>query len=104
LTDLDGIRIPQEADYAKHVYHIYAIRVQNRDALLTALADEDIHCGIHYPLSVHLQKAYSELGYKHADLPVAEKVASQFLSLPMYPELTYDQQKRVKDKIQEYLS
>ena len=104
LTDLDGIRIPQEADYAKHVYHIYAIRVQNRDALLTALAGEDIHCGIHYPLSVHLQKAYSELGYKPSDLPVAEKAASQFLSLPMYPELTNNQQKRVKDKIQEYLS
>lgn len=104
LADLDGIAIPQEADYAKHVYHIYAIRVKNRDALLTTLSENEIYCGIHYPLSVHLQKAYSELGYKHSDLPVAEKVASQFLSLPMYPELTYNQQKRVKDKIQEYLS
>ena len=89
---------------SKNIYHDNPDWVQNRDALLTALVDEDIHCGIHYPLSVHLQKAYSELGYKHSDLPVAEKVASQFLSLPMYPELTYNQQKRVKDKIQEYLS
>ena len=104
LTDLDGIRIPQEADYAKHVYYIYAIRLQNRDALMTALAETEIHCGIHYPLSVHLQKAYSELGYKYSDLPVAEKVASEFLSLPMFPELTYDQQKKVIDRIQEFLS
>jgi dTDP-4-amino-4,6-dideoxygalactose transaminase len=104
LVDLDGIRIPHEADYAKHVYHIYAIRVQNRDELMTTLAENEIYCGIHYPLSVHLQKAYLELGYKQSDLPVAEKVALEFLSLPMYPELKFEQQKRVKDKIQEYLS
>jgi dTDP-4-amino-4,6-dideoxygalactose transaminase len=104
LVDLDGIRIPQEADFAKHVYHIYAIRVQNRDELMKTLAENEINCGIHYPLSVHLQTAYSELGYKHADLPIAEKVALDFLSLPMYPELKIEQQKQVTHKIQEYLS
>ena len=104
LVDLDGIRIPQEADYAKHVYHVYAIRVQNRDELMKTLAENEIYCGIHYPLSVHLQTAYSELGYKHADLPIAEKVALDFLSLPMYPELKIEHQKQVAYKIQEYLS
>jgi dTDP-4-amino-4,6-dideoxygalactose transaminase len=102
LTDIDDIRIPQEADYAKHVYHIYAIRVQNRDGLMTSLAENQIYCGIHYPLSVHLQEAYLKLGYKQSDLPVAEKAASEFLSLPMYPELAFEQQKQVKAKIQKY--
>jgi dTDP-4-amino-4,6-dideoxygalactose transaminase len=104
LADLDGIIIPQKADYAKHVYHIYAIRVANRDALLRVLAANGIYCGIHYPISVHLQEAYSELGYKNFDFEISEKVASECLSLPMYPELTYGQQVRVKEKIQEYFS
>jgi dTDP-4-amino-4,6-dideoxygalactose transaminase len=102
LADIDDIRIPQEADYAKHVYHIYAIRVQNREGLMTSLAENQIYCGIHYPLSIHLQKAYLKLGYKQSDLPIAEKAASEFLSLPMYPELAFEQQKQVKDKIQKY--
>jgi dTDP-4-amino-4,6-dideoxygalactose transaminase len=103
LADLNGIRIPKESDCVKHVYHVYAIRAQNRDAIMTNLTENEIYCGIHYPLPIHLQKAYSELGYKSFNYPVAEKVASELLSLPMYPELTYDQQKQVKDKIQEHL-
>jgi dTDP-4-amino-4,6-dideoxygalactose transaminase len=104
LKNLDGLVIPQEADYAKHVYHIYAIRVKNRDALLKELADSDIYCGIHYPISVHLQEAYSDLGYKGSNLHVSEKVVSELLSLPMYPELAHDQQCRVRDEIDKYLS
>jgi dTDP-4-amino-4,6-dideoxygalactose transaminase len=104
LKNLDDLIIPQEANYAKHVYHIYAIRVKNRDALLKDLADNDIFCGIHYPISVHLQEAYSELDNQNFNLPISEKVVSELLSLPMYPELADDQQRRVRDKIEEYLS
>jgi dTDP-4-amino-4,6-dideoxygalactose transaminase len=102
LVELEGVHIPQEAEYAKHVYHVYAIRIQNRDELLKMLAENKIYCGIHYPISIHHQKAYSKLGYRQSDLPVAEKAASEFLSLPMYPELAFEQQKQVKDKIQKY--
>jgi len=104
LAGLDGIIIPQEADYVNHVYHVYAIRVQNRDVLISALTKEDIHCGMHYPVPLHLQEAYLNLGYKEADFAVSERVASEVLSLPMYPELTYDQQRTVVEKIKEFSS
>ena len=87
LAKLDGIIIPHEADYARHVYHIYAIQVQNRDALINALAKEGIHCGIHYPVPVHLQKAYRFLEQKEGSFPLAEKCAEKLVSLPMYPEI-----------------
>ena len=104
LADVDDVVRPHEADYAKHVYHVYAVRVQNRDALISALTKEDIHCGIHYPVPLHLQEVYLNLGYKKGTFPISEKVASEILSLPMYPEITYDQQKKVNDKVQEFLS
>jgi len=88
LKMADGIVIPQKAVYAKHVYHIYAICVKDRDALIAALAAKDIHCGIHYPIPLHLQEAYKSLGYRKGAFPVAEKAASEFVSLPMYAELT----------------
>jgi len=91
LKKVDGVAIPQKAAYAKHVYHIYAIRVKNRDVLIAALAAKDIHCGIHYPIPLHLQEAYKSLGYKNGAFPVAEKAAAEFVSLPMYPELTGEQ-------------
>ncbi|MGC1404825.1 MAG: DegT/DnrJ/EryC1/StrS family aminotransferase [Thermodesulfobacteriota bacterium] len=91
LSRLDGIILPQEADYARHIYHIYPIRVKNRDRVMEALMEKGINCGIHYPLPVHLQKAYEFLGHKQGDFPVAEKIASELLSLPMFPELTEKQ-------------
>ena len=84
------------------MYHVYAIRTQNRDELLKYLADEGIYCGIHYPVPVHLQEAYSNPGIKHNGLQVSERVSSELLSLPIFPELTDEQQIRVKDKIQEF--
>jgi dTDP-4-amino-4,6-dideoxygalactose transaminase len=104
LSDIDGLIKPFEADYAKHVYHVYPLRFSKRDALLKSLAANDIHCGIHYPGPVHLQDAYSNLGFKNSDLKVSEKVASEILSLPMFPELAYEQQIKVKEKIQEFIS
>ena len=91
LGKIDGVVTPQEAPNNMHVYHIYAIRVQNRDALINALVEKDIHCGIHYPIPLHLQEAYKSLGLGKGSFPVAEKVASEFISLPMFPELDKDQ-------------
>jgi dTDP-4-amino-4,6-dideoxygalactose transaminase len=74
--------------HARHVYHIYAVRSQERDALQSYLQTRGIQTGIHYPIPVHLQKAYADLGYRKRDFPHSEKAAAEVLSLPMYPELS----------------
>lgn len=104
LNNLDGVTVPREANSAKHVYHIYAIRTKSRDALINALAEKDIHCGIHYPVPVHLHDAYAPLMLAEESFPIAEKYAEEFVSLPMFPELTCDQQKKVAGKINEFFS
>lgn len=95
LADQKHIVVPKEAPYGKHVYHIYAVRVPKRDQVLDALVARGIHCGIHYPIPVHLQEAYRFLGYQRGAFPVAERCADEFLSLPMFPELTPEQVERV---------
>ena len=90
---------PTEAGYGKHVYHIYAIRVSERDRLIAALAEKDIHCGIHYPIPVHLLDAYKSLNLGKGSFPVAEKSASEFVSLPMFAELTREQIARVATEL-----
>jgi dTDP-4-amino-4,6-dideoxygalactose transaminase len=102
LANIDGVITPKEADYAKHVYHVYAIRVQNREKLITALADKGIQCGIHYPIPIHLQEAYRYLGLEKNSFPVAEKYAEEFISLPMFPELTKEQIEYVSLEIKEF--
>ena len=104
LSGVDGVVVPQEAKYAKHIYHIYAIRVKNRDNLMKALGEKGINCGIHYPIPIHLQEAYQSLGLKKGSFPVAEKCGDEFLSLPMFPELTGEQIKYVCKEIKAYLS
>ena len=73
------------------MYHVYPVRVPNRDLIQQALQERGIQTGIHYPIPVHLQQAYSEFGYNAGDLPVTERVAGQLLSLPMFAELTRPQ-------------
>ena len=85
---LDGVITPLEASYARHVYHVYAIRVQERDEVIAFLTEKGIQCGVHYPVPVHLQKAYRSLGYGTGDFPISEQTALEFISLPMFPELT----------------
>lgn len=85
---IDEVVTPLEASYAQHVYHIYAIRVQARDEVMWLLKEKGIQCGVHYPVPVHLQKAYQSLGYRAGDLPISERTAREFISLPMFPELT----------------
>ena len=79
---------PVVASYARPVYHIYAIRVQERDEVMWLLKEKGIQCGIHYPIPVHLQKAYRSLRYEAGALPISEQTAQEFISLPMFPELT----------------
>lgn len=90
LSDLPFAR-PRPPRHARHVYHVYAVRLQGRDDALARLRDAGIGAGIHYPVPVHLQRAYAELGYRAGDLPVTEMLANDFLSLPIYPELQPEQ-------------
>jgi dTDP-4-amino-4,6-dideoxygalactose transaminase len=86
-----GVSLPREMNYARHVHHIYAIQSENRDELQKALFAAGIQTGVHYPIPIHLQAAYSSLGCKLGDLPVTETLSERVLSLPMYPELTPNQ-------------
>lgn len=98
-----GAAVPEEMPYAKHVYHVYAIRTKSRDALQQHLKEKDIQTGIHYPIPVHLLGAYSDLGYKAGDFPNAERAANEVLSLPMYPELTDEQISQVAEAVRSFL-
>lgn len=91
LKGVDGIILPYAADYSYHVYHCFAARVKNRDKAISKLREKGIGALIHYPIPLHLQKVYHNLGFKKGDFPVAEKVASQIISLPMYPYLKENQ-------------
>jgi len=102
LRDVDGVATPNEPSWAQGVYHLYVIRTHRRDALQQFLADAGIATGLHYPLPLHLQKAYAGLGYREGAFPVAEKTAKEILSLPMFPELTSDQIEQVCDRIRHF--
>jgi dTDP-4-amino-4,6-dideoxygalactose transaminase len=104
LKEIPGIRIPFEADFATSVYHLYVILVDDRDGLQQFLAEKGISTGLHYPLPLHLQKAYTHFGYKKGDFPVSEQAADRLLSLPMFPELTTQQIDHVVNSIREFIS
>src|SRR6266550_6853254 len=91
FAGIDEVLTPFEAKYARHVYHVYAIRVQKRDEVLRDLQEKGVGCAVHYPVPVHLQEAGRNLGYTKGAFPIAEKLADEFLSLPMFPELTEGQ-------------
>jgi dTDP-4-amino-4,6-dideoxygalactose transaminase len=86
-----GLGLPTPPVHSRHVYHVYAVRSANRDALSAALNAAGVSTGIHYPTPVHLQTAYADLGYKAGDFPVSEALGREYLSLPMFPELTGEQ-------------
>jgi dTDP-4-amino-4,6-dideoxygalactose transaminase len=90
-----GELAPCEPEWAKAVYHLYVVRVPDREGLMRHLAEAGIGTGIHYPVPLHLQKAYERLGYRAGDFPVAERVAGEIVSLPMFPGLTGEMQGRV---------
>jgi dTDP-4-amino-4,6-dideoxygalactose transaminase len=100
----DSVAIPQEAEWTKGVYHLYVVRVQDREALQAYLAEAGIGTGIHYPIPLHLQKAYQQLGYKIGDFPATERVAAEIVSLPMFPQLQPIQQMEVASKVKEFVA
>lgn len=103
LFGLDGISLPVEAEYADHVYHLYVIQCDRREELRAALGDQGIGTGLHYPVPLHLQRAYAHLGLPPGSLPVTERAAATCLSLPMFPEMTQLQVSRVADAIGAFL-
>jgi len=103
LADLDGVTIPFEDPNARSVYHLYVIRARERDRLQRHLTASGIGTGLHYPVPLHLQEAYRHRGYQPGDYPVAEHLARELLSLPMYPGLTEAQQEQVAAAIRQGL-
>ena len=97
LEKADDFIKPFEPEWVRSVYHLYVIRAKEREQLQKHLSENHIATGLHYPLPLHLQNAYADLGYKKGDFPITEKVTSEILSLPMYPGLTESQQKRVAE-------
>jgi dTDP-4-amino-4,6-dideoxygalactose transaminase len=89
------VKVPIEASYSRHVYHVYAVRTADRSTLQRTLQSNGVSSGIHYPIPVHLQPAYADLGYKAGDFPESERAANETLSLPMFPELTPTQIEQV---------
>lgn len=102
LSDVSDALTPKKGHDRTHVFHIYAILVQNRDALIAWLKKRDIHCAIHYPVPVHLQAAYGFLDLGKGAFPVSEKCAQEVMSLPMFAELTENQMRGVVDGIKEF--
>ena len=102
LSSVDGVVTPHQPSWSRPVHHLYVVRVADREGLQKHLADAKIDTGIHYPIPLHLQKAYEAFGFKKGDFPVTEKVAMEILSLPMYPQLQPTAQTRVVQKIQEF--
>lgn len=99
----ETVVLPYTSLQSMSVYHLYVIRVKNRDQLQAALARDNIATQIHYPTALHLQRAYAFLGYTKGDFPVTERAVSEVLSLPMYPQLQHGQQKRIVEKAIESL-
>lgn len=101
LADIEDIVLPVVADDRTNVHHVYAVRVREREELMEYLDARDIGCGIHYPVPVHLQEAYGDLGLGRGSFPVSERCADEFLSLPMFPELTGEQVDFVANAVRE---
>jgi dTDP-4-amino-4,6-dideoxygalactose transaminase len=104
LAGLPGVQVPKVAPGNEHVWHLYVIRVPERDRVLAGLQAAGVGAGIHYPLPLHLQGAFRSLGYGPGDFPVAERLAGDMLSLPMHPHLTALQQERVAEVLASLLS
>ena len=102
LAELEGIEIPVEAEYVKHVYHLYVLRVQDRQNLQTYLRENGIGTAVHYPQPLPLVQVYQQLDYKPADIPIAASYSSKILSIPMFPELNTDHLEAIRDSIQTF--
>jgi dTDP-4-amino-4,6-dideoxygalactose transaminase len=97
------IVLPKETSDSRHVYHLYVIQTDDREALREFLAQRGIETGLHYPVPLHLQEAYASLGYRAGDFPITERVTQRILSLPMYPEMSMEAADYVSNAVLEYL-
>jgi dTDP-4-amino-4,6-dideoxygalactose transaminase len=104
LNGTEGLIFPVEPEWSRAVYHLYVVRVEDRDGLQRQLAAVNIGTAIHYPVPLHLQAAYARLGYRAGDFPMAERCCASIVSLPMYPTLQAEEQALVAQAIQVYLS
>lgn len=102
LSGLPEFALPTETDATRHVYHLYVVRTPHRDKLQKHLQDREVSTGLHYPIPLHLAKAFAHLGYRTGEFPAAEAAASQVLSLPMFPELSREQIDYVAESIREF--
>lgn len=91
LSGVEGVQLPFEAAFAKHVYHLYVLKAQNREGLMQHLNDLGVSTGLHYPVPLHLQECFVNLGYKQGQFVHSEDIANNGLSLPMFPEMTDEQ-------------
>ena len=103
LSDIDGLVLPFEPSWSRAVYHLYVARVPDRQEMQTSLKAAGIGTGIHYPVPLHMQQAYRGLGYREGNFPITESVASEILSLPMYPQLTRAEQESVVRAVRDCL-
>ncbi len=104
LSQVTGVVYPNEPEWSRGVYHLYVVKVAYRDQVQKELGEKGIATGLHYPIPLHLQKAYQNLGYKKGDFPVTERHAERLLSLPMFPELTVKQIEYVVDGLEKCLA
>jgi dTDP-4-amino-4,6-dideoxygalactose transaminase len=100
----DEVVAPFEPSWSRAVYHLYVIRAEDRDGIMNHLKKAGIGTGIHYPIPLHLQKAYAAMNYRQGDFPVTEKAAAEIVSLPMFPQLTAPQQARVVEEVVSFAS
>lgn len=99
LAGTPGVALPREMPYARHVYHQYAVLVRDPTAIQKKMTAQRIDTGRHYPAPIHLQPCFADLGYSHGDFPVAERVAREELSLPVFPEMTTEQANAVAEAL-----
>jgi len=97
------VKVPYEPSWSRAVYHLYVVRTDDREGLMAFLKEQNIGTGIHYPIPLHLQKAYQHLGYAVGTFPICEKVAREIISLPMFPQLKTDEQKRVVATVADFV-
>lgn len=100
----DEVAAPFEPSWSRAVYHLYVIRAEDRDGMMNQLKKAGIGTGIHYPIPLHLQKAYAAMNYRPGDFPVTEQAAAEIVSLPMFPQLTALQQARVVEEVVSFAS
>jgi dTDP-4-amino-4,6-dideoxygalactose transaminase len=99
FSKMPDVIVPFEPETSRAIFHLYVIRTRDREGLAEHLKSQGVFTGLHYPVPLHLQKCYRDWSYANGSFPVTERVASEILSLPMFPGLTGEQQKRVTDAI-----